>query len=419
MSAGRTEHIHADDLIHDWNDDERRGTSIPPGFTLFDETLRDGLQNPSVEDPSVADKLRFLHLCCELGIDGVNLGLPGSGPRAFEDVLVLAREAVACKMKATIAAAARTVVADIVPIIEISQRVGLPIAVYAFIGSSPIRQYVEQWDVSLIARRSAEAIDVAVKAGLPVTYVTEDTTRSRPDVLTTLFRAAIDRGASRLCLSDTAGHATPDGAKNLIRFTKNVIAGTGARVGIDWHGHNDRGLALENALWALEFGADRIHGTALGIGERVGNPAMELILLNLQLLGRLGPERDLTKLVEYCETLARAVGWTIPVNYPLVGKDAFRTTTGVHAAAIVKALQRGDAWLADRVYSGVPAGMFGRSQEIGIGFMSGTSNVQHWLRGHGIDPTEDLVAAILGAAKRTRHVLSDAEVMGIVDSVGQ
>jgi 2-isopropylmalate synthase len=190
-------------------------------------------------------------------------------------------------------------------------------------------------------------------------------------------------------------------------------------VGIDWHGHNDRGLGVVNSIFAIEYGADRIHGTALGIGERVGNPAMELILLNLQLLGRLGPERDLTKLVEYCETLARAVGWTIPVNYPLVGKDAFRTTTGVHAAAIVKALERGDAWLADRVYSGVPAGMFGRSQEIGIGFMSGASNVQHWLRGHGIDPTEDLVAAILGAAKRTRHVLSDAEVMGIVDSVGQ
>jgi 2-isopropylmalate synthase len=417
MSAERSEHVRSDDLIYDWNEVNRRDSSQPGGFTLFDETLRDGLQNPSVEDPSVADKLRFLHLCCELGIDGVNLGLPGSGPRAFEDALALAREAVTSRMKVTIAAAGRTVVADIAPIIEISQKVGVPIAVYAFIGSSPIRQYVEQWDVSLIARRSAEAIDVAVKAGLPVTYVTEDTTRSRPEVLTTLFRAAIDRGASRLCLSDTAGHATPDGARALIRFTKDVIAGTGARVGIDWHGHNDRGLALENALCALEYGADRIHGTALGIGERTGNPAMELILLNLQLLGRLAPERDLTKLVEYCETVARAVGWTIPVNYPLAGKDAFRTTAGVHAAAIVKALEKGDAWLADRVYSGVPAGMFGRSQEIGVGFMSGASNVQHWLRTRGIEPTEERVAAIVRAAKRTRHVLSDAEILGILQSL--
>jgi 2-isopropylmalate synthase len=345
------------------------------------------------------------------------VGLPGSSQRAFDDVLRICREVVDCKMKIKIAAAGRTVVSDITPMIEVSQKAGLPIEVYAFIGSSPIRQYVEQWDVQLIAKRSAEAIDVAVKAGLPVAYVTEDTTRSRPDVLTTLFRAAIDHGASRLCLSDTVGHATPDGVRNLVQFTLGVIAGTGANVGIDWHGHNDRGFALENAIWALEFGADRVHATALGIGERVGNAAMELLLMNLRLLGQLPPERDLTKLVEYCETVARAVHWQIPVNYPMVGRDAFRTATGVHAAAIVKAMQKNDTWLADRVYSGVPAGMFGRHQEIGIGFMSGASNVGYWLRQRAIEPSEELVAAILQTAKGTRHIMSDEEVLAVVTRV--
>ncbi|MGO9834610.1 MAG: LeuA family protein [Polyangiaceae bacterium] len=406
-----------DALTFDWNEVNRRGRPLPAGFTLFDETMRDGLQNPSVEDPTVEDKLRMLHLMNDVGIDGANLGLPAASGRAFEDVLRLCKEVVDCKMKIAIAAAGRTVVSDITPIVEISQTVGVKLGVYAFIGSSPIRQYVEQWDVNLIAKRSAEAIDVAVKAGLPVAYVTEDTTRSRPDVLTTLFRSAIDHGATRLCLSDTVGHATPDGVRNLIQFTRNVIAGTGGQIGIDWHGHNDRGLALENALWALEFGADRVHGTALGIGERVGNAPMELILLNLRLLGQLGPDRDLTKLVEYCEAVAKALGWDIPVNYPLVGKDAFRTTTGVHAAAIIKAMQKGDAWLADRVYSGVPAGMFGRKQEIGVGFMSGASNVHSWLREHGIEPSEDLAVAILEVAKGTRHILTDDEVMAIVARV--
>src|SRR6185369_10278984 len=236
------------------------------------------------------------------------------------------------------------------------------------------RQYAEEWDIALIAKRSAEAIDVAVKAGLPVAFVTEDTTRSRPEVLTTLFRAAIDHGATRLCISDTVGHATPDGVRNLIQFTKSVIAGTGANVGLDWHGHNDRGLALVNAIWALEFGADRVHGTALGIGERVGNAQMELILLNLKLLGLL-EHQDLTSLLDYCNVAAQAVGWNVPINYPLVGRDAFRTATGVHAAAIIKAEAKGDAWLADRIYSGVPAGMFGRKQEICVGYMSGASNV--------------------------------------------
>jgi 2-isopropylmalate synthase len=414
--AGSDAERHGE-LIFDWNEVNRKGALVPQRFSVLDETLRDGLQNPSVEDPGIEDKLRILHLMDDLGIDSANLGLPGSSKRAFEDVLRLAKEVVRCKLSLAVAAAGRTVLADITPIIEISQRVGIPIEVYAFIGSSPIRQYVEQWDVSLIAKRSAEAIDVAVRAGLPITYVTEDTTRSRPEVLSTLFRAAIDHGATRLCLSDTVGHATPDGVRNLVEFTRGVIAGTGATVGIDWHGHNDRGFALENAIFALEFGADRVHATALGIGERVGNTPMELLLMNLRLLGQVTTERDLTKLVEYCDAVARAVHWQVPSNYPLVGRDAFRTATGVHAAAIAKAMQKGDVWLADRVYSGVPAGMFGRHQEIVIGFMSGASNVSYWLRARNIEPSEPLVAAILQAAKATTHILSDEEVMGIVARV--
>ena len=418
MPAQTTEAARAEEFIFDWNEQGRKGRLVPQSFTLFDETLRDGLQNPSVKDPPIDDKLRILHLMEDLGIELADVGLPGSSARAFEDVLAICREVVDCKMKIKLAVAGRTVVSDITPMVEISQRAGIPLEVYAFIGSSPIRQYVEQWDVALIAKRSAEAIDVGVKAGLAVTYVTEDTTRSRPEVLSTLFRAAIDHGATRLCLSDTVGHATPDGVRNLVQFTRSVVAGTGAAdIGIDWHGHNDRGFALENAIWALEFGADRVHATALGIGERVGNAAMELLLMNLRLLGQLPPSRDLTKLVAYCDAVARAVDWQMPPNYPLVGRDAFRTATGVHAAAIVKALQKGDAWLADRVYSGVPAGMFGRHQEICIGFMSGASNVGFWLRQRGIEPSEDLVAEILRAAKATSHILGDDEVLDVVHRV--
>ncbi|HXN33172.1 MAG TPA: 2-isopropylmalate synthase, partial [Polyangiaceae bacterium] len=287
MSAALPDPNGAGELIFDWNELERKGRRVAPSFALVDETLREGLQNPSVEDPKIDDKLRILHLMEDLGLEVVNVGLPGSGQRAFDDVLGMCREVVACRMKIKVAAAARTVVADVEPIVEISQRAGIPLEAYLFIGSSPIRQYVEQWDVAMIAKRSAEAIDMAVKAGLPVAYVTEDTTRSRPEVLTALFQAAIAHGATRLCLSDTVGHATPDGVRNLVAFTKRVIAESGAAVGVDWHGHNDRGLALENGLWALDLGVDRVHGTALGIGERVGNAPIELLLLNLRLLGRL------------------------------------------------------------------------------------------------------------------------------------
>jgi 2-isopropylmalate synthase len=413
---GATERDRATDLVFDWNEVNRKGRILPKNATFFDETLRDGLQNPSVVDPGIEHKLKILHLMEDLGIHVADIGLPGSSKRAFEDVLRLCKEVVDCKMKIRVACAGRTVVSDITPMIEVSQRAGIPVEVYAFIGSSPIRQYAENWDLHLIAKRSAEAIDVAIKAGLPVAYVTEDTTRSRPEVLTTLFRTAIDHGATRLCLSDTVGHATPDGVRNLIQFTKNVVAGTGTPdIGIDWHGHNDRGLALENAIWAFEYGADRVHATGLGIGERVGNAQMELLLLNLKLLGQL--DQDLTKLLEYCETVAQAVRWEIPINYPLVGRDAFRTATGVHAAAIIKAMAKGDTWLADRIYSGVPAGMIGRSQEIVIGFMSGASNVSFWLTQRGIAPDEPLVSEILKVAKAQDHIMTEGEVMAVVSRV--
>lgn len=405
-----------DALIYDWNEIGRKGRIIPKGVEFFDETLRDGLQNPSVTDPNIEEKLKLLHLMDKIGIHVADIGLPGSSKRAFDDVLRMCREISDNRLNVRVACAGRTVVSDITPMVEISQRAGMPVEVYAFIGSSPIRQLAEAWDLETIARRSAEAIDVGVKAGLPVAYVTEDTTRSRPEVLATLFKVAIDHGASRLCVCDTVGHSTPDGVRNVINFTKAIVAGSGAKVGVDWHGHNDRGLALVNAIWALELGVDRVHGTALGIGERVGNAQMELILLNLKLLGVL-EDQDLTHLLEYCNTAARAVGWDVPINYPLVGRDAFRTATGVHAAAIIKAEQKGDAWLADRIYSGVPAGMFGRAQEICIGYMSGASNVNYWLKAHKIEPSKDLCDAILAKAKTTQHNLTEEEILSVVRQV--
>lgn len=398
-------------LIYDWNEIARRGPVIPAGFTFFDETLRDGLQNPSIRDPAIEPKLKLLHLMHKLGIHAADIGLPGSSKRAFDDVLRMCQEIVTHKLAVQPACAGRTVAADILPMVEISQKAGIPVEVYAFIGSSSIRQLVEDWSEDLLAKRAAEAIDVGVKNGLPVAFVTEDTSRSHPKMLATLFKVAIDHGASRLCVCDTAGHATPDGVRSLLNFTRSIIAGMGAQntVEIDWHGHNDRGLALVNALFALEYGANRVHGTALGIGERVGNTPMELLLLNLKLLGRL-EHQDLSSIIEYCTTAAEAVGWEIPINYPLVGRDAFRTATGVHASAIIKAQHKGDSWLADRIYSGVPAGMFGREQEIVVGFMSGASNVAHVLKRLGIEATKERIDTVLKAAKGTDHILSDDEI---------
>jgi 2-isopropylmalate synthase len=407
----------AAELIYDWNETERRGSIFQKRrVELHDETLRDGIQSPSVVDPGVEDKLEILHLLNDVGVHTTDVGLPGSGPRAFEDVLRICREIADHKMHIQPTCAGRTLINDIKPMADVSQKAGLPVEVMTFIGSSPIRQLAEDWSPSSIIKKATEAIDFAVKEGLPVTFVTEDTTRSRPDLLTDLFRAAIEHGASRLCLCDTVGHATPDGVNNLIRFTRHTIEGTGTNVKIDWHGHNDRGLGLVNSIFALEYGADRVHGSILGIGERVGNASLDLILTNLKLLGEL-PDHDLSKLAQLCHKVSEATHFPIPINYPVMGEDAFRTATGVHAAAIIKARQKGDAFLADRVYSGVPAGMFGREQEICIGPMSGVSNVTFWLRRRDIEPEQSLVDAILQTAKESDHNLSEQEVYDVIDRV--
>jgi isopropylmalate/homocitrate/citramalate synthase len=394
-------------LIYDWN-----AVDAPPAprvpIMLDDETLRDGLQSPSVRTPSIEQKLHILHLIDSLGIDTADIGLPGAGPHVAQDVERLAREIVDAKLRVRANCAARTVVADIVPIVEIAQRTGLAIEVGTFIGSSPIRQYTEDWTIDRLQRLAEEAVRFGVKEGLQVMFVTEDTTRADPESLRALYSTAIRAGATRLCIADTVGHATPAGARAVVRFVRSVIDECGGGVGIDWHGHRDRDLALENSLAAMDAGATRLHGAALGIGERVGNTPMDALLVNLVLMGIR--TADLSRLPEYCSVVAEACDVPIPPNYPVLGRDAFRTATGVHAAAVIKAFKKQDPVLADAVYSAVPASMVGREQTIDIGPMSGRSNVIYWLEKRGLEATDERVDRIYAKAKASSTVLTEEEV---------
>jgi 2-isopropylmalate synthase len=404
--------MNREELIYDWN--TASGREIAPGRKLMlnDETLRDGLQNPSVRDPSIEEKIQILHLMEDLGIDTVNIGLPGAGPRAYADTEALAREIVQSRLKIRPNCAARTHQNDIRPIAEISQKVGMAIEAATFLGSSPIRRLVEDWTVDHLKRTTEEAVRFAVSQGLPVMYVTEDTTRADPQTVKTLYGTAIRCGARAIVLCDTVGHAEPRGAHNLVRFAiEEIVKPSGEKIRVDWHGHNDRGLSVANSLAAFAAGADQVHGAANSLGERVGNTPMELMLVNLRLMGLI--DRDLSKLKEYSDVVARATHTTVPPNYPVVGRDAFRTATGVHAAAIIKAYRKGDALLANAVYSGVPSHLFGLEQVIEIGPLSGRSNVTYWLEKHGIPATEDLVTRIFDAAKRAARVMSDAEILAL------
>ena len=400
------------ELIYDWNLKGHAPLRPAQAIEFDDETLRDGLQSPSVTSPSIEKKLEILHLQDRLGIHTSDIGLPGAGPHVVAHVKRLAEEIRDAKLNIRANCAARTLESDIRPVAEIVQQVGIPIEVCTFIGSSPIRQYAEDWDVARMLKHTEEAVTFAVKEGLSVMYVTEDTTRAHPDTLKQLFAAAIQAGAKRLCLCDTCGHATPDGAANLVRWTREWLQGVDPSIKIDWHGHSDRGLGVINSIAAIGAGADRVHGCALGIGERVGNTPMDQLLVNLQLMGWI--DHDLSALPEYCDVVSKSCEVPIPVNYPVVGRDAFRTGTGVHAAAVIKAYKKGDAWLADRVYSGVPASMVGRAQEIEVGPMCGLSNVVYWLEHHGYEAADATVQAVFKAAKASPRVLTDEEVHGIV-----
>ena len=413
-------HVDRDDpasRIYDWNEKDRRGLLLRKPPRLLDETLRDGLQSPTVREPTVEQKMELVRLMSRLGIDAVDLGLPGAGERARRDVELLLRFVAEERLPIGVNCAARTVRADLAPIIELSQRVGVPIEVTTFIGSSPIRAWAEGWDLQQLVHHTRDAIEMIVAAGLPASFVTEDTTRSHPQALDALFRTAIDAGATRLVLCDTCGHATPDGVRNLIYFTRGVLRTLDVedRVAVDWHGHNDRGHALTTALFALEWGADRVHGCGLGIGERVGNAPMDLLLLNLYLLHQLDARHDMSCLFEYVRKVSEYTGVPIPPSYPLSGRDAFRTATGVHAAAILKAERKGDTRLADTVYSSVPAAVFGRSQEIEIGHNSGKSNVHHWLAAHGFDIHDDVVMRVLDYAKHQDHTLTEVEIRAVLE----
>lgn len=407
--------LHEGTLIYDWNQLTPSTCQFTqPGLIeLNDETLRDGLQCPSVLQPTLEQKLTFLRLMPKLGIGSADIGYAGASRSSLDDVAVLAKTILDEHLPIKPNCAGRTHEADITPILEAQQRSGQAIEAALFIGSSPIRQFVEGWDLSFLLKTIEKAILYARKHNLSVMFVTEDTTRARPEHIAAMYLTAAEAGATRLCISDTVGYATPTGVQHLLGFLHDLLQKAGfGHLELDWHGHRDRGLDIVNSLAALSAGASRVHGCALGIGERVGNTALDTLLVNLVLQGWI--VQDLSALDEYCRVASEMTGVPIPRNYPVLGDDAFVTSTGVHAAAILKAQAKGDTWLEDRVYSAIPASLVGRRQIITIGPMSGQANVVAWLKDHHFEATPSRITSILQAAKQTTHILSDEELMGII-----
>ena len=407
-------------LIYDWNtieyDFNRNPSNHPHGVWFDDETLRDGLQSPSARNPTIEQKIELLSYMEKLGIQKVDLGLPGAGPFHREHIDALLNHIISHDYQIRPGAAVRTLMNDIEPLVEMQNKHGIPIQASAFLGTSPIRQYTEGWTMDKLISTMEKAVSYAVENEVQVMFVTEDTTRSKPDDVKKIYQRAMELGVRRLCVCDTCGHVTPNGVKKLLNFIDEEVIKDGgykrSEIEVNWHGHQDRGLGVANNIAAVEAGADVIHGTALGVGERAGNAPLDQTLVNLKLMGVI--DNDLTHLDQYTRLANKYIEVPLPRNYPVFGEDAFETGTGVHASAVIKAMRKGDDWLADRVYSGVPAGDFGLKQVIRIGHMAGRSNIIWWLEQNGYEAEDDLVAHIFEVAKSQRRNMEDSEVEAAV-----
>ena len=409
-------------LIYDWNTVEyelnRNPANHPHGVWFDDETLRDGLQSPSARNPTIDEKIELLTFMENLGIQKVDLGLPGAGPYHLEHIDAMMSHITENDFKIRPGAAVRTLMNDIEPLVDLQAKHGTPIQASAFLGTSPIRQYTEGWTIEKLLSTMEKAVSFAVDNDVQVMFVTEDTTRSKPEDIKAIYQRAMEMGVRRLCICDTCGHVTPNGVKKLLQFIdEEVIKDAGykrSEIEVNWHGHQDRGLGVANNIAAVEAGADVIHGTALGVGERAGNAPLDQTLVNLKLLGVI--DNDLTQLDAYMKKANEYIEVPLPRNYPVFGMDAFETGTGVHASAVIKAMRKGDNWLADRVYSGVPAGDFGLKQVIRIGHMAGRSNIIWWLEQNGYEHSDDLVAHVFEVAESQRRNMEDQEVKNVVDT---
>lgn len=403
-------------LIYDWNEVdyeiERNSRNHPHELWFDDETLRDGLQSPSARNPEIEQKLELIDYMEALGIQKADLGLPGAGPFHVGHIDAMLSHMGERGYQLRPGCAVRTVVSDIEPLVDLQAKHERQIQASAFLGTSPIRQFAEGWTMEKILSTAEKAVTFAVDNDIPVMFVTEDTTRSKPDDIKAVYTRALELGADRICVCDTCGHVTPNGVRKLLSFIQDeVIVDSGFKrrdIEVNWHGHQDRGLGVANNLAAYEAGADVIHGTALGVGERAGNAPLDQTLVNLSLMGVIS--NDLTMLNQYMRKAHEYVEVALPRNYPVFGDDAFETGTGVHASAVIKAMNKGDHWLADRVYSGVPAADYGLEQVIRIGHMSGRSNIIWWLQNNGYEASEDLVSHMFEVAKSQRRLMSNEEV---------
>lgn len=406
MAMAETEYAFP---LYDWGNYD----PLPP-TTILDTTLRDGIQSLLVRYPSLPEKLRLMDLLIELGVDAFDIGFPVSNRKHRQHTRRLAEHAARQNPNLRLICLARSRIEDVQAIVDVSQAAGVGLEALIFVASSPIRLLVEQWDLGEMVKWATGAIDFAIKEGLRVNFACEDATRSEPETLKTLHTAALEHGASRFTIPDTVGIANVVSTTRIVKYLREQVI-RGHAVGLDWHGHNDRGLAVANALAALVAGADCVHTTIFGVGERAGNADLESLVANLHYLYGSCYHLDvLPRLTKYASAV---FGEPVPPRHPVIGQNAYSTAAGIHGAAILKASRMDRPELVANAYAGVDPRLIGRQTHVRVGPLSGSANVEWKASQLGLPFSPELAARVLNEAREVDRILTDDEIVRVAGSM--
>ena len=379
----------------------------------IEEDTRDALQSARAVQPSTLQRKKLLDLSAKVGVHFAFLGFPAASRREADQCVALVEHIATQRLEIEPVLMARALESDIEPILGIRERSSRDVTADIFIGTSGLRLKVEGWTLDAMLGKIRKAARFASENDLNFRISLEDSTRTAPDELAKSARAAIDAGAKAIILCDTVGDCLPSGASRTTAFVMELIERAGADVDVGWHGHNDKGLSLANALASIEAGASIVSGTFTGMGERTGNIPLEQMIL---ILSEAGNEMyDLRYLTRACELFCLSSRIEMAPGLPIVGRDAFSTSTGTHAAAIRKARAMGRDF-EDLVYSAVSAGALGRAQTLLIGPNSGRGAICAVLEEMSIPATDRTVGLVLHHCKENDRCLESAdEIRGLLE----
>jgi isopropylmalate/homocitrate/citramalate synthase len=374
----------------------------------LEDDIRDALQSVRLQQPSLAQRIRLLELSAEVGVQHAFVGFPAASQQEFARCTALVGHVRDQQLTIEPIVMARAIEADVEAILAIREATQAPMAADIFIGVSDLRLRVENWTFNQALQKLEKACALALRENLPFRVSLEDSSRVRPDALSQGLQAATDCGAVMVVICDTVGDCLPEGARRLTEFALNELTRIHSPLEIGWHGHNDKGLSLANAWAAAESGASMISGTFLGFGERTGNTPLEQLIWLLREAGNR--HYDLEPMVRLCAYFAESAGTNISPQAPLVGADAFSTSTGTHVAAILKSRSLGEAF-EDLVYSSVPARALGRHQALMLGPGSGRSAVECALQACGVALHPELVDRLWSYCRNSQFCLAGLDAI--------